>query len=273
MQEKMKLESHPPIRFSVFRSSYKAMSQELCLCRSLFIWNLCDSRSQGPSMALYLWPKPAFSVPSQPTLPPSCPCPRPSSVCLGGHILKFPQAPFVIQSRFSSHLKGVVLGMAMRPLFQRLLCSRCVPSALAVWGPGLWWPSPEWGSQSKQLTHTAWVFKNWFTSVSGFKLLCLLCFFFPNILKQFMSTSRGLACVACVCLPRLLLCPCIQLPEYLQKRLNSVTPTWICSRREMTLLEGINSCWNLGAGMVYFPLRTAEEYDLLSSWIDCYLVF
>lgn len=48
-----------------------------------------------------------------------------SPFCLSGHILKFPQDQFVMQSRFSSHLKDAVLCMVMRPsLFQLLQCAQ-----------------------------------------------------------------------------------------------------------------------------------------------------
>lgn len=53
-----------------------------------------------------------------------------SSLCLGGHILKFPQDQFFMQSRFSSHLKDVVLRMVIRSsLFHLLNCSLLLPAA------------------------------------------------------------------------------------------------------------------------------------------------
>lgn len=52
------------------------------------------------------------------------------SLCLGGHILKFPQDQFFMQSRFSSHLKDVVLRMVIRSsLFHLLNRSLLLPAA------------------------------------------------------------------------------------------------------------------------------------------------
>lgn len=73
---KMKLESHPPIRFSVFRSSTKPCLKN-CVCADPYSYEICVIPGPRGHHYFYLWPKPAFSVPSRPTLPPSCPCPRP----------------------------------------------------------------------------------------------------------------------------------------------------------------------------------------------------
>lgn len=54
----------------------------------------------------------------------------PSSLCLGGHILKFPQDWFFKPSRFSSHLKDFVPRMVIRSsLFHLLSCSLLLPEA------------------------------------------------------------------------------------------------------------------------------------------------
>lgn len=122
---KMKHEHCPSIRFSVFSSCTEPRIKN-CVCVAPYSYKICVIRGPGGHGYLYLGPKPAFSVQRRPTFPTILPLfSPPSSVCLGGHILKFPQARFVVQSRFSSHLKDIVLRMVMRPsLFQLLHCSQ-----------------------------------------------------------------------------------------------------------------------------------------------------
>lgn len=120
---KMKHNHYTSIRFSVSSTSTKP---RLKSCDSVGPYEYQIYVTAGPRGPCSLFTCGAETSilcavgPPSPILPLFSP---PSSVCLGGHIWKFPQAQFVMQSRFSSHLKAGVLRMVTRPSLFRLLCT------------------------------------------------------------------------------------------------------------------------------------------------------
>lgn len=130
---------------------HKATYQELCVWIHINIKSM-QLQVQG-TIAIYNWSLKQHSLcrvdPLLTVLPLFLP---PSSVCLDGHILKFPQAQFVMQSCFSSHLKDVVFCMVMRPsLFQLLHCS-LIPISFCSLRASSVMAEPWRAFQSKQLT-------------------------------------------------------------------------------------------------------------------------
>lgn len=178
------------------------MSQELCLCRSLFAMKSVWFQVPGASHHyFYLWPKPAFSVPSQPTLPPSCPCPRPLFCMLGWSYFEISPGPVCHSVTFLITSEGCCAWHGNEALFvsAAALLSVCPISSCSL-GARIVWPSPGGPLRVNNSPITRVSFKA-VTSVSGFKLLCLLCFFFSQHTKTiYEHRSRALPVwPVCVC--------------------------------------------------------------------------